>query len=65
MRGQTNQGSSWQWPAIATVIVDKNWKAVTQITDRNVILVKGRVVFEGSSAELLSKPDLLAEYLGI
>ena len=32
---------------ISSVIVDKNWKHVTQITDRNVILVKGQVVFEG------------------
>ena len=31
------------------MIVDKNWKHVTRITDRNVILVKGEVVFEGTS----------------
>jgi branched-chain amino acid transport system ATP-binding protein len=35
------------------------------ITDRNVILVKGQVVFEGSSAELHAKPELLAQYLGV
>ncbi|MCB2041437.1 MAG: ABC transporter ATP-binding protein, partial [Rhodoferax sp.] len=29
---------------ISSVIVDKNWKHVTRITDRNVILVKGEVV---------------------
>jgi branched-chain amino acid transport system ATP-binding protein len=50
---------------ISSVIVDKNWKHVTQITDRNVILVKGQVVFEGSSAELQAKPELLAQYLGV
>ena len=50
---------------ISSVIVDKAWKQVTQITDRNVILVKGEVVFEGSSDELLSKPDLLEQYLGV
>jgi branched-chain amino acid transport system ATP-binding protein len=50
---------------ISSVIVDKNWKHVTQITDRNVILVKGLVVFEGSSAELHAKPELLAQYLGV
>ena len=33
------------------VIVDKNYAAVTAITDRNVILVKGRVVFEGDSRD--------------
>jgi branched-chain amino acid transport system ATP-binding protein len=50
---------------ISSVIVDKNWKHVTQITDRNVILLKGEVVFEGSSTELHAQPDLLQQYLGV
>ncbi|WP_066263523.1 ABC transporter ATP-binding protein [Hydrogenophaga flava] len=50
---------------ISSIIVDKAWKQVTQITDRNVILVKGEVVFEGSSDDLLSKPELLEQYLGV
>jgi branched-chain amino acid transport system ATP-binding protein len=47
------------------VIVDKAWKHVTQVTDRNVILVKGEVVFEGTSEELRSQPHLLDQYLGV
>ena len=50
---------------ISSVIVDKNWKHVTQITDRNVILVKGEVVFHGSSAELHAQPEILQQHLGI
>ncbi|HWI81880.1 ABC transporter ATP-binding protein [Ramlibacter sp.] len=50
---------------ISSVIVDKNWKHLTQITDRNVILVKGQVVFAGSSAELRSRPHLLEQHLGV
>jgi branched-chain amino acid transport system ATP-binding protein len=50
---------------ISSVIVDKNHKHVTQITDRNVILVKGEVVFEGSSKELNAQPELLQQYLGV
>ena len=50
---------------IATVLVDKNWKAVSDLTDRNVILVKGRVVFEGTGEQLRSQPGLLAEHLGV
>ena len=50
---------------ISSVIVDKNWKHVTQVADRNVILVKGEVVFKGSSAELVAQPDLLQRYLGV
>ena len=50
---------------ISSVIVDKNWKHVSQITDRNVILVKGEVVFQGSSQELHDQPELLQQYLGV
>ena len=50
---------------ISSVIVDKNWKHVTQITDRNVILVKGEIVFEGGSDELHSRPELLQQHLGV
>jgi branched-chain amino acid transport system ATP-binding protein len=50
---------------ISSVIVDKNWKHVTQVTDRNVILVKGEVAFAGTSAELLAKPELIDRYLGV
>jgi branched-chain amino acid transport system ATP-binding protein len=50
---------------ISSVIVDKNWKHVTQVTDRNLILVKGEVVFTGSSAELRAQPQLLEQYLGV
>jgi branched-chain amino acid transport system ATP-binding protein len=50
---------------MASVIVDKNHRHVTQITDRNFILVKGEVVFEGSSAQLNAQPELLQQYLGV
>mgnify|MGYP000048732673 CR=1 FL=1 len=50
---------------ISSIIVDKNWKHVTQITDRNIILVKGQVVFEGSSQILLADPSVLEQHLGV
>ena len=50
---------------IATIIVDKNHAAVTAMTDRNVILVKGEVVFAGTSAELHGRPEILHKHLGV
>ncbi|KQT11007.1 ABC transporter ATP-binding protein [Ramlibacter sp. Leaf400] len=50
---------------ISTVIVDKNWKHVTQLTNRNLILVKGEVVFSGTSQELRSRPEVLTQHLGV
>ena len=50
---------------ISSVIVDKNWKHVTQISNRNVILVKGQVAYEGSSEALRDNPALLEQFLGV
>jgi branched-chain amino acid transport system ATP-binding protein len=50
---------------IATLIVDKNYAAVTAIANRSVILVKGRVVFADDSRALLAQPDLLHRHLGV
>lgn len=50
---------------IATVIVDKNYGAVTALSDRAVILVKGRVVYAGSAQELTNNPDVMQKHLGV
>ena len=50
---------------IAAIVVDKNYTAVSAITDRNVILVKGRIVFEGSGSQLRAQPELLHQHLGV
>jgi len=50
---------------IATVVVDKDFAAVSALTDRNIVLVKGRVVFEGTGNELKAQPELLQQHLGI
>jgi branched-chain amino acid transport system ATP-binding protein len=50
---------------IATVIVDKNFSAVSAIADRAVILVKGAVAYEGAGAELRAQPALHLKHLGV
>jgi branched-chain amino acid transport system ATP-binding protein len=50
---------------IAAVIVDKNFAAVSAVADRIVILVKGRVAFAGTGAELKASPDILQRHLGV
>jgi branched-chain amino acid transport system ATP-binding protein len=50
---------------VACVIVDKNHAAVTALADRSVLLVKGRAVFDGSSASLRAQPELLRRHLGV
>jgi branched-chain amino acid transport system ATP-binding protein len=50
---------------IATIIVDKNFAAVSTIADRIVILVKGRATFDGAPAELKTQPEILHRNLGV
>jgi len=50
---------------IATVIVDKNHAAVTSITDRSMIVVKGRVVFDGDSEIVRKDQDMIRKHLGV
>jgi branched-chain amino acid transport system ATP-binding protein len=50
---------------IATVIVDRNFAAVNTVTDRCVILVKGRVAFEGESRRLREAPEVAHAHLGV
>ncbi len=49
---------------IASLIVDRNYRAVLAHTDRCVVLQKGRVVLEGSSPTLHDS-DTLAGFLGV
>lgn len=50
---------------IATVIVDKNFAAVSAISDRAQILVKGRTEYEGSAAGLRADTALHLRLLGV
>jgi branched-chain amino acid transport system ATP-binding protein len=50
---------------VATLIVDKDLRALATVTDRSLVLVKGRVVFEGQTVVLAGRPQLLDRYLGV
>jgi branched-chain amino acid transport system ATP-binding protein len=49
----------------AVLVVDKNIEVLTEIADRHCIIERGRVVWTGSSAELVAAPDIGHRYLGI
>jgi branched-chain amino acid transport system ATP-binding protein len=50
---------------IATLIVDRNARAVLAHTDRAVVLEKGLVVMAGNSASLADESEALARHLGV
>jgi branched-chain amino acid transport system ATP-binding protein len=47
------------------LLIDKNIAALSRIADRNYILEKGRVVWTGTSDELLAAGELQRRYLGV
>lgn len=50
---------------VATIIVDKDIRALAMVSDRSIVLSKGRVVFEGKTTELAARPQLLNRHLGV
>jgi branched-chain amino acid transport system ATP-binding protein len=50
---------------IATLVVDKTVSEVTAVANRVVVLVKGRVAFEGQPSALLADADLMQRTLGV
>ena len=50
---------------IATILVDKNHAALSNIADRAVIMVKGNLVFDGTTHELKSNPALIQQHLSV
>ena len=49
----------------AALIVDKNTKALTAITDRIYVIEKGHIVWSGKSAEFEEEPAIRERYLGV
>jgi len=50
---------------IASLIVDRNYRAVLAHCDRGVVLEKGRVVLEGAASSLLADDSRLQGHLGV
>jgi branched-chain amino acid transport system ATP-binding protein len=50
---------------IATILVDKDIDALLKVSDKSLILVKGKAVFSGPSAELAANPDIHIQHLGV
>ncbi|MCC7060245.1 MAG: ABC transporter ATP-binding protein [Burkholderiaceae bacterium] len=50
---------------IASLVVDRNYRAVLAHTDRCVVLERGRVALQGSSAALRADEHALQAYLGV
>ena len=50
---------------ISILVVDKNVNDLARIADMHYVIEKGRIVWEGTSPELLEQKDFLGNKLGV
>jgi branched-chain amino acid transport system ATP-binding protein len=50
---------------LSILLIDKHVEALTRLADHHYVLEKGRVVWEGTSAELRGSADVQHRYLGV
>jgi len=50
---------------LAQIVIDKNVAQLLPLADRHVVIEKGRVVWQGDSAALQARPDVVQQYLGV
>jgi branched-chain amino acid transport system ATP-binding protein len=50
---------------IATIVVDKDHRALAKVADRMVVMSKGEIAFAGSPAALQADPSILEKHLGV
>jgi branched-chain amino acid transport system ATP-binding protein len=50
---------------LSILVIDKNIDALARLADRHVVLEKGRVVWTGTSADLLADPAVKDRYLHV
>jgi branched-chain amino acid transport system ATP-binding protein len=49
----------------AILVIDKNLESLLKLADRHVVIEKGRIVWQGSSAALAQEPAIQHRYLGV
>jgi branched-chain amino acid transport system ATP-binding protein len=50
---------------LSILVIDKDVRALSRVAERHYVLEKGRVVWSGSSAELMANAELQHRYLGV
>src|SRR5690606_19175572 len=50
---------------LSILVIDKDVDALARLCDRHVILERGRVVWDGSSSDLLAAPEVTHRHLGL
>ena len=47
------------------LVIDKNVGVLQRIADRHVVIERGRSVWQGTSAELKARPEIVTRFVGV
>ena len=50
---------------VATIVVDKDFRSLSEIADRMLLMAKGTILFDGRPGALMAEPELLRRHLGV
>lgn len=50
---------------IATIVVDKDYRSLGKVADRMVVMAKGEIAFDGTTAQMQADPSILEKHLGV
>jgi branched-chain amino acid transport system ATP-binding protein len=50
---------------LAQIVIDKNVGALLKLADRHFVMEKGRVVWQGDSAQLRNESAIVQQYMGV
>ena len=50
---------------VATIVVDKDFRSLSEIADRMLLMTKGNILFDGRPGALMAEPELLRRHLGV
>lgn len=50
---------------IATIVVDKDFRSLSKVADRMLVMAKGEIAFDGTPAQLQADPAILDRHLGV
>ncbi|MGL4325160.1 MAG: ABC transporter ATP-binding protein [Beijerinckiaceae bacterium] len=50
---------------IATIVVDKDYRSLSKVADRMVVMAKGEICFDGTPAQIAAQPEILEKHLGV
>ena len=50
---------------VATIVVDKDFRSLSEAADRMLLMTKGTLLFDGPPGALMAEPELLRRHLGV